>query len=242
MIQVSNQQPPSSGAVTTEAPIRAEGLTRIYKVGSRRIKALDDVSLEIPAGEVVAVRGRSGSGKTTLLNCLSGLDEPTQGGVWLNGQYITRMNELGRIKIRRAKVGFIFQSHALMPNYSAAENVDLMLRLAGWGRSERLKRTREVIKQVGLIDWIDHRPFELSGGQQQRVSIARAIAPRPAVIFADEPTGELDVQKGAEILNLFRDLAETDGTTILVATHDLAVDNYADQVIYMQDGRIFDKA
>lgn len=207
-------------------------------MGGRQINALNQVNLEIEAGMVVALRGRSGSGKTTLLNCLSGLDRPTSGQAWINGQEITSLSELGRVQLRRDHLGFIFQSHALMPIYSAAENIDLMLRLAGWPRSERKKRTVEVLSQVGLGNWIDHRPYEMSGGQQQRVSIARAIAAKPTVIFADEPTGELDVKTGGEILALFRELARTNGSTILIATHDLAVDDYADRVIYLQDGAI----
>ncbi|MFK7805223.1 MAG: ABC transporter ATP-binding protein [Anaerolineae bacterium] len=222
------------------AQIRAEKLTRTYQLGSRQITALNNIDLEIESGSVVAVRGRSGSGKTTLLNCLSGLDRPTSGQVWVNGQEVTKLGEQGRVLLRRNHIGFIFQSHALMPIYSAAENIDLMLRLAGWSRSERTKRTVEVLTQVGLANWIDHRPYEMSGGQQQRVSIARAIAAKPSIIFADEPTGELDVKTGEEILSLFQGIAKENNTSILIATHDLVVDEYADRVIYLRDGVISD--
>ena len=227
-------------ASSPAAHIRAEDLTRTYRIGLRQITALSNIDLELAPASVVAVRGRSGSGKTTLLNCLSGLDRPTSGRVWIDDQEVTKLSEMGRVQLRRKRIGFIFQSHALMPIYSAAENIDLMLRLAGWPRSERHKRTVEVLTQVGLGSWIDHRPFELSGGQQQRVSIARALASKPAVIFADEPTGELDVTTGGEILALFRQVAQEDSTTILIATHDLAVDEYADRVIYLQDGKLAD--
>lgn len=218
--------------------LRVEEVSRIYRIGGRDVHALRKVNLLVPAGAVVALRGRSGSGKTTLLNCIGGLDRPTSGQVWVNGRDITHLSEPERVCLRRHQIGFVFQSHALLSTYSAWENVDLILRLAGMSRRERQERVQEVLLLVGLAKWMDHRTFELSGGQQQRVAIARAIAPYPALVLADEPTGELDTATGQQILGLFRQIADQDGATILIATHDLAVDAFADEVVHLQDGRI----
>ena len=222
----------------TQPRIRTHGLTRTYRVGEREIPVLQGIDLEVPAGKLVSLHGRSGSGKTTLLNCISGLDTPTAGQVWLEGQEITNLSEKERLQLRRHELGLIFQSHALLPTYSAHENIDLMLRLAGWPWAKRQIRVEQVLSLVGLKSWMDHRPFEMSGGQQQRVAIARAIAPRPAIILADEPTGELDVATGGQILQLLHHIAQNEETTVLVATHDFAVDAFADEVYYLQDGRI----
>jgi putative ABC transport system ATP-binding protein len=218
--------------------VRTEALTRIYHVGSREVPALRGVNLSLAPGQVVALRGRSGSGKTTLLNCIGGLDRPTSGQVWFQGQEITGLPEAKRVELRRLQIGFVFQSHALLMTYSARENVDLMLRLAGLGRRERRERVEEVLTLVGLEKWMEHRPFELSGGQQQRVTIARALATRPPLILADEPTGELDTVTGQQILGLFHQISERQGTTVLIATHDLAVDAFADEVHHLEDGRL----
>jgi ABC-type lipoprotein export system ATPase subunit len=220
------------------AIVRTRGVTRIYQLGAREIPALQGVDLSIQAGKVVALRGRSGSGKTTLLNCIGGLDRPTSGEVWFEGSDVTRLSEGGWVNLRRRRIGFVFQSHALLATYSASENVDLMLRLSGDPRRLREARTKEVLALMGLTKWADHRTFELSGGQQQRVAIARAIAPRPSLILADEPTGELDSATGQQILHLFRRIADQDGTTVLIATHDLAVDSFANEVYHLEDGRI----
>jgi putative ABC transport system ATP-binding protein len=218
--------------------VRTESLTRVYRVGAREVRALQGVSLEVRQGKFVALRGRSGSGKTTFLNCIAGLDQPTSGHVWLAGEDVTRMPEGNRVRLRRQRIGFVFQSFALLPTYSAQENVDLMLRLAGTKRRDRSRRVKEVLGLVGLQRWADHRPFELSGGQQQRLAIARALSTRPALILADEPTGELDSATGQQILELFRRVVEHEGTTVLMATHDLTVDLYADQVVHLEDGRV----
>jgi ABC-type lipoprotein export system ATPase subunit len=223
-----------------EAIVRAQALTRVYHVGARKIPALQGVDLEIHPGRIVALRGRSGSGKTTLLNCIGGLDRPNSGEVWFEGRDVTRLPGHKWVRLRRRRIGFVFQAHALLATYSARESVDLMLRLAGIKRRERLPRIQEVLTLMGLEKWIDHRTFELSGGQQQRVAIARAIAPRPSLILADEPTGELDTVTGQQILHLFRRIADREGTTILIATHDLAVDAFADEVVHLEDGRITD--
>jgi ABC-type lipoprotein export system ATPase subunit len=218
--------------------LRTQGLTRVYRVGRRSVPALQGVDLAIQPGQVVALRGRSGSGKTTLLNCVSGLDRPTSGQVWFQDQNVTRLAERKWVKLRRHRIGFVFQSHALLMTYSARENVDLMLRLAGLSRHQRQQQVQRVLNLVGLSKWMDHRPFELSGGQQQRVAIARALSTEPALILADEPTGELDTVTGQQILQLFRQIADHEGTTVLVATHDLTVDNFADEVYHLEDGRL----
>ena len=224
-------------AVTPALIVRAQQVARVYRVVSREVPALRGVDLSVGAGKVVALRGRSGSGKTTLLNCIGGLDRPTDGEIWLEGRNVTRLPDREWVNLRRRRIGFVFQAHALLPTYSAWENVDLMLRLAGVGQRERQQRTAEVLALMGLAKWTDHRTFELSGGQQQRVAIARAIAPRPALILADEPTGELDSATGQQIFYLFRHIADQEGTTVLIATHDLAVDDFADEVYHLEDGR-----
>jgi ABC-type lipoprotein export system ATPase subunit len=216
-----------------------EAVSRIYQLGGRTVPALQNVSLTAVSGQVIALRGRSGSGKTTLLNCIGGLDRPTTGHIWLGQDEVTGMAEKRLVQLRRQQIGFVFQSHALLPTYSARENVDLMLRLAQIPRSQRQARTEQVLQLVGLGKWLDHRPYELSGGQQQRVAVARAIAARPALILADEPTGELDTATGQQILQLFRAVADREGATVLIATHDLAVDAFADEVVHLQDGRIY---
>ena len=224
-----------------EPILRVEGVTRVYRVDSREVPALRGVDLAVDRGRVVALRGRSGSGKTTLLNCIGGLDRPNAGTVWLEGSDVTRLPDAAWVALRRHRIGFVFQAHALLASYSARENVDLMLRLAGVKRGERQRRTDEVLAMMGLARWMEHRTFELSGGQQQRVAIARAIAPRPSLLLADEPTGELDSATGQQILALFRRIADHDGTTILIATHDLAVDAFADEVIHLEDGQVVER-
>jgi ABC-type lipoprotein export system ATPase subunit len=221
-----------------EALVRTEALTRIYRIGTRRVEALQGVDLAVAPGTLVVLRGRSGSGKTTLLNCIGGLDRPTSGRVWFEGRDVGRLSEWKRVRLRRRRIGFVFQSFALLPTYSASENVDLMLRLAGVGRAKRWRRVEEVLAMVGLEKWTHHRPFELSGGQQQRLTIARAISTRPALILADEPTGELDSATGQQVLGLLRRIVDQEGTSVLIATHDLTVDPFADQVYHLQDGML----
>ena len=222
----------------SNAIIRTEALTRVYRVGTRRIEALRGVNLAVAPGTLAVLRGRSGSGKTTLLNCIGGLDRPTSGRVWFESQEVGRMSERKRVRMRRQRIGFVFQSFALLPTYSARENVDLMLRLSGVGRSERRRRVEKALGLVGLQKWADHRPFELSGGQQQRLAIARAISTQPALILADEPTGELDSVTGRQILGLLRQIVDREGITVLVATHDLTVDLFADEIYHLADGCI----
>jgi ABC-type lipoprotein export system ATPase subunit len=218
--------------------VRTVGVTRTYRIGSREVQALRGIDLVIPRGQLITLRGRSGSGKTTLLNCLGGLDRPSDGHIWFEGSPVDGLSEREWVRLRRKRIGFVFQSFSLMPSYSAAENIDLMLRLAGVPRKQRHARVTEVLTLVGLAKWRDHRPFELSGGQQQRVAIARAIASRPALILADEPTGELDTATSQTILGLLRAIVERENTSILIATHDLGIDAFADTVYILQDGQI----
>ena len=227
----------SSSAVTPL--IRVEGVTRTYRIDGREVPALRGVDLTVTQGELVSLRGRSGSGKTTLLNCIGGLDRPTSGKVWIEGREVTQLSESDSVQLRRQRIGFVFQSFALLPIYSAAENIDLMLRLAGVNdRGERKRRVEYVLTLVGLKKWATHRPFELSGGQQQRVAIARALVTRPALILADEPTGELDSATGQQIMELFREIVDRERTTVLIATHNLAVDMFADRACLLEDGQI----
>ncbi len=223
----------------TKPLIHVEGVTRTYHVDRREVPALRGVDLTVTQGELISLRGRSGSGKTTLLNCIGGLDRPTSGKVWIEGREVTQLSEGDGVQLRRKRIGFVFQSFALLPMYSAAENIDLMLRLSGVNsRKERQRRVEYVLTLVGLKKWATHRPFELSGGQQQRVAIARALVTRPALILADEPTGELDSATGQQIMELFREIVDREKTTVLIATHNLAVDMFADRVCLLEDGQI----
>jgi ABC-type lipoprotein export system ATPase subunit len=223
--------------------IETAGLARYYgKGGAHQVCALQDVTISVPAGRFVVLKGRSGSGKTTLLNCLGGLDRPSAGVVKIFGRDLSTFNDRQLSIWRRTEIGFVFQSFGLLPTLSAYENVELSLRLANAGIRERYARTRYCLRAVGLEKWADHRPSELSGGQQQRVAIARAIANIPRLVFADEPTGELDSTTGAQILALFREIVDREQVTLLVTSHDARVDEYADTVLQLYDGRIVDAA
>jgi ABC-type lipoprotein export system ATPase subunit len=211
---------------------------RIYKVGTQEVQALRGISLQLGAGRLIAVKGRSGSGKTTLLNCLAGLDRPTSGSIHIFGYDLSRLDEDQLTIWRREQVGLVFQSFGLLPALSAYENIELMLRLAGGRSRQRHARTVEVLKMVGLEKWAHHRPYELSGGQQQRVAVARALANRPRLILADEPTGELDSTTAREIMQLFRNIVDQAKVTLLVASHDPIVDAYVDQILQLKDGQI----
>jgi len=221
-----------------ESIIRTEKLCRAFNVAGNDFFAVKDVDLEIARGTITALRGRSGSGKTTTLNLLSGLDAPTSGRIWMEDQEISEMNEAQRDRWRRYNIGFIFQSVALIAQMSAYENVEFGLRLAGYPEAERAARAREVLSFVGLKKRMHHRPAEMSGGEQQRVAIARAIAHKPKVIFADEPTAELDTVMALQVMRVFRDLVEQDGTTILLTSHDPNMMDFVDHIYTMQDGII----
>ncbi len=217
--------------------VKASGVTRIYEVGSSQVVALKDVSLEIPQGVLAALKGRSGSGKTTLLNMIGGLDAPTQGEVELFGIRLSELDAEAKTELRRQRLGFVFQSFAIMPMFSAVENVELMLRIAN-KQVDRHKLAMRALEIVGLGPWAHHRPWELSGGQQQRVAIARALATRPDLMIADEPTGELDSTTGRQIMALFRYIAVKEGITVLMATHDPMIEEYAHMVVDLRDGQI----
>ncbi|MGH2456098.1 MAG: ABC transporter ATP-binding protein [Candidatus Limnocylindria bacterium] len=202
------------------------------------VHALRGVSMELARGTLVAVQGRSGSGKTTLLNLVGGLDRPTGGTVLLDGEDLGGMPESDRVTLRRHRIGFIFQAFGLLPILSAAENVEVPLRLAGATVRARTERVDELLALVGLGPRARHRPHELSGGEQQRVAIARALANRPELLLADEPTGQLDSQTGKTIMALLRRIVRSEGVTAVVATHDPMLIDLADRVVRLSDGRI----
>jgi len=218
--------------------VQATDITRIYHLGRSEVAALRGVNLCVRAGEFVAVRGRSGSGKTTLLNIIGGLDRPDSGTVLFDDRDVTRLSEQELNGLRRHQVGFVFQSFGLLPQFSAYENVDLILRLARVPRAQRRERATECLTMVGLGQRLHHRPYELSGGQQQRLCIARALANHPRLILADEPTGELDSRTGREILSLFRQIVALENTALIVATHDQAIYDFATVVYELEDGQL----
>jgi ABC-type lipoprotein export system ATPase subunit len=221
--------------------VRVENVTRVYHSGGQDtpdVHALRGVDLDLPRGVLAALKGRSGSGKTTLLNLIGGLDHPTSGSVTFAGQRLGDLSEGELTLLRRRRIGFVFQSFALLPTYTAFENVEFLLRIAGCSRREQVEGARRYLRAVGLARWMDHRPDEMSGGQQQRLAIARALATRPDLILADEPTGELDTATSRQVFALFHHIVEREGLTILTTTHDPLVDDYADIVFTLQDGRI----
>jgi putative ABC transport system ATP-binding protein len=219
--------------------LEAIDVVRDYPSGDTTIHALRGVSLAADPGELVAVRGRSGSGKTTFLNILGGLDHPTSGRVIIDGHEVSAMSEDELVEVRRRSVAFIFQSFGLVPILSAAENVEIPLRLVRAEAKGRDARVRELLELVGLGARAKHRPHELSGGEQQRVAIARALANRPRILLADEPTGQLDSETGHVIMMLLRDVVRTEGVTAVVATHDPVMLDVADRVIELRDGELF---
>jgi putative ABC transport system ATP-binding protein len=216
--------------------VRAEGLGRRYGEGEAAIDALRDVTIAFPRGQFSAVMGPSGSGKSTLLHCLAGLDHPTSGTVEIDGTPLANLSDRELTVLRRSAIGFIFQSFNLLPMLSAFDNVELPLRIAG--NRDGGDRVRSVLEDVGLADRADHRPSELSGGQQQRVAIARALVAEPTVIFADEPTGNLDSASGHEILDLLRRAVDETGRTVVMVTHDPRAATIADRVVLLSDGQV----
>ena len=215
-------------------------LSKSYVSESEEINPLRNINLKIYKGQFIAVVGRSGSGKTTLLNVMAGLDKPTSGDILIQGSNMTAMDENALTEIRRTTIGFIFQSFGLLPLLSAFENVELPLRISGVDHNERFNRTKEALDIVGLNPRSNHRPYELSGGEQQRVSIARAIVTKPAIILADEPTGELDSTNAKSIFGLFKDMVVEQGMTIIAATHDSSLLSMADEVKEIRDGALYE--
>jgi putative ABC transport system ATP-binding protein len=223
---------------STGTVIAVSGLTRTFNVGSAEVHAVQSVSATIPLGRLTIVKGRSGSGKTTLLNLLGLLDIPDSGSVHYGEVDVVRMNEHQRDEFRRGRIGFVYQTIALVTLMSAYENVDFRMRVAGIGSAEREYRVPECLRLVGLENRMHHRPPELSGGEQQRVAIARAIAHRPKVLFADEPTGELDTGTALHIVAIFKHLIVEEGITVVMSTHDPAMMELADHVIELEDGEV----
>ena len=220
--------------------ISVRGLRRTFGSGESAVVAVGGIDLDIYPQEFLAVTGRSGSGKTTLLNLMAGLDRPTSGTVLFEGSDLASLSDAGLVGIRRTKVGFVFQSFGLMHLLSAYENVDLPLHINGVPWRERRRRSLEVLELVGLGPRVKHRPYELSGGEQQRVAIARALVTEPDVLFADEPTGELDTATGMSISTILRDVASYRGVTVVVATHDLALAGMTGRRVEMVDGSFSD--
>lgn len=218
--------------------VETRDLVKLYRMGRHDVPALNGVTFQVEAGEFVAIMGRSGSGKSTLLNLIGCLDRPTGGAVLLAGQEVSRAPERDLPRIRREKVGFVFQHFNLIPTLTALENVLLPLRYAHVSQGQAKQRAREMLEAVEMGHRLDHRPAELAGGEQQRVAIARALVNRPAVVLADEPTGEVDTQTALTIIQLMTHLNQTLGQTFLVVTHDRMVADHTQRVVQLKDGRI----
>ena len=218
--------------------VEAAGLSRDFPMGNGVVHALRGIDLVVPRGQLVAVVGRSGSGKTTLLNLVGGLDRPTAGSVRLDGEELAHLPESALVQLRRRRVGFVFQAFGLLPILSAAENVEVPMRLLRTDPVERSERVRQLLDLVGLGERMGHRPHELSGGEQQRVALARALANRPELLVADEPTGHLDSQTGRTIMRLIQSLVRHEGVTAIVATHDPVLMDLADRIIELSDGQV----
>jgi putative ABC transport system ATP-binding protein len=218
---------------------RMRELTKVYGDGQAEVRALDGVTLDIHAGEFTAVMGPSGSGKSTLMHCCAALDTPTSGTVTIDGTELAGLKDKELTRLRRDRVGFVFQSFNLVPTLTAEENILLPISIAGRKPDQEWYHT--VISAVGLADRLKHRPNELSGGQQQRVAVARALASRPSIVFADEPTGNLDSRAGAEVLQLLKRSVDEFGQTVVMVTHDPVAAGYTDRVVFLQDGRVVDQ-
>lgn len=218
--------------------IQAKNVYKIFRLGKEKVRALNGVSIDIHKGEFVAIVGTSGSGKSTLLNMLAGLDRPTKGEIIVAGSHIEKLSESGLVKFRREHVGFIFQSYNLLPAYDAVENVALPLSFRGIDRQIREKHAVETLKMVGLEKYMRHHPTEMSGGQQQRVGIARALVLKPEIIFADEPTGNLDSHTTEDILHLMQQVVREEKQTLVMVTHDNHLAAFADRIVRIMDGRI----
>jgi len=223
------------------AVIEAHELVRTYGSGATEVHAVAGVSLEVAAGELVVLRGPSGAGKTTLLNLVGGLDRASSGTVTLGGIDLTTASETRLDEIRRSQIGFVFQSFALLPALSAAENIEVPLRLARTAARERSERVAEMLALVGLSGHANQRPYELSGGQQQRVGVARALAARPRVLIADEPTGQLDSGTAAQMMQLFLDVVHSQGVAAIISTHDPRMAERADRVLNLRAGHLIEE-
>lgn len=228
--------------MSEEIVIKTRALRKEYRVGDCAVKALDGVDIEIKRGEFVCIAGRSGSGKSTMLNILAGLEPPTSGKIEVLGKHMEQMSEIERIRFRRKNIGFVFQSYNLMPQYTMLENVALPLEIRGVPLQKRDEMARKVLGLVGLSEYAGHKPTELSGGQQQRVGIARAIITRPEIVFADEPTGNLDTKTSVEVMELLTSIFRTWNTTFVLVSHDPDMAKYTDRTIHFSDGKVLDTA
>jgi putative ABC transport system ATP-binding protein len=224
--------------ISFEYVVETEDLAKYYQMGPVTVKALDGVDLRIKRGEYISIMGPSGSGKTTLFNMIGGIDRPTKGDVFIDGINLSKIPSKSMAWLRCRKIGYIFQTFNLIPVLTAMENVMLPMIFAGVEREERFRRAKEILETVGLGDRLNHKPAELSGGQQQRVAIARALANNPVIILADEPTGNLDLHTGLEIITLMREMNKEKGVTVIAATHDLKMIDVSDRIVYLRDGRI----
>ncbi|MCT4662921.1 MAG: ABC transporter ATP-binding protein [Tissierellales bacterium] len=218
--------------------IKIRNLRKVYKIGKEKVVALNKIDLDIYKGEICCILGTSGSGKSTLLNMMAGLEKPTKGYVDIKDERVTKMNEKTLASFRQKHVGFIFQSYNLIPTLTAEENVSLPLTFRGVPKHIRDKRAKKYLKAVELENYIKHKPTQMSGGQQQRVGIARAFTGEPSILFADEPTGNLDSKTTSKIMGIMLDLAEKNDQTMIMVTHDREIAQYADKVVYVLDGNI----
>lgn len=218
--------------------IKVEGLRKIYRMGSEKIVALDNINLQIEKEEICCLFGTSGSGKSTLLNMLAGLEKPTRGSIIIKNLNVEKLNEVQLAKFRQRYIGFVFQSYNLIPSLTALENVSMPLMFQGVKKGQREKRAKEMLAAVGLADRMNHKPSEMSGGQQQRVSIARAFINRPQILFADEPTGNLDTATTLEVMDIITNIAKEYNQTLIIVTHDPEIAVYANKVVRMRDGNI----
>jgi len=218
--------------------IKVENLRKVYKLGVQKVVALDNIDLEVFPGEICCILGTSGSGKSTLLNMLAGLEKPSRGDVIINESSITRMNERKLALFRQKYLGFVFQSYNLINSLTAVENVAMPLMFKGVAKPKRIKASKEMLKKVGLETHLKHKPSQMSGGQQQRVGIARAFVSQPSVVFADEPTGNLDSKTTDEVMQIMLDVAKSAGQTLIIVTHDRDIAAYSDRILFLFDGRI----
>ncbi|GMG95185.1 ABC transporter ATP-binding protein [Tepidimicrobium xylanilyticum] len=221
-----------------EGYIKLKKVRKEFILGKNIIKAVNGIDLSIKKGEMLRIAGRSGSGKSTLLNLMAGLERVTSGEIIIAGGHIEKMNERERIRFRRENIGFIFQSYNLLPQYTALENVALPLILRGVAPKEREKMAKEIMEQVGIYSHANHKPNEMSGGQQQRVGIARALVTNPPIVFADEPTGNLDTKTSEQVMELLEKLFKEKGTTFVLVSHDEDTRDYIEKTIYLEDGKI----
>ena len=218
--------------------IEVKNLRKVYRLGNEKVYALKNINLEISRGEVCCILGTSGSGKSTLLNMLAGLEKPTRGDIFINGVNIAKLNERKLARFRQENTGFVFQSYNLIPQLTALENVGMPLMFKGISKKVRNKRALAMLKAVGLGERMKHRPNQMSGGQQQRVGIARAFVAKPNVIFADEPTGNLDTKTTEDVMALMVRMCRKHGLTLIIVTHDLEIAEYADRIVHIIDGEI----